>query len=171
MQGYARAELAPAELEIRDQRIRRSRNGAVANQFAADTTAELERSASSALAALLLDGLDEDTLGALAKRLVPHLSRLENRNQQVRHVAYTVDTLAAELGMSPKAIRCAIARGELRGVKRGSRWIISADAIDAWASTPNPRRSTGRSCSSSAPKAAGPSLQSVLCGRTRGGAR
>jgi excisionase family DNA binding protein len=171
MQAYARAKLAPAEPEFYDQPIRRHPYAAAANQLAADRTAELEERASGALAALLLGGLDEDALGALAKRLVPHLSQLENLKREVRHLAYTVDTLAAELGMSPKAIRCAIARGELRGVKRGSRWIISADAVDEWASTPEPRRSTRRRCAASAPKGAGPSLRSVLCDGTRGGER
>jgi Helix-turn-helix domain len=40
----------------------------------------------------------------------------------------TVASLPAELGVSQKTIRCAIARRELPAVKRGSRWIISADA-------------------------------------------
>ena len=47
--------------------------------------------------------------------------------------AYTVTSLAAALGVSPKAVRGAIARGELAAVKRGGRWIISGDAVRAWA--------------------------------------
>jgi len=50
--------------------------------------------------------------------------------------AYTVAQLAAETGLSPKAVRGAIARGELEAVKRGTRWIVSADAVAAWATAP-----------------------------------
>jgi excisionase family DNA binding protein len=47
--------------------------------------------------------------------------------------AYTVASLAAALGVSSRVVRGAIARGELAAVKRGGRWIISADAVRAWA--------------------------------------
>jgi excisionase family DNA binding protein len=47
--------------------------------------------------------------------------------------AYTVASLAAMLRISPRAVRGAITRGELAAVKRGGRWIISADAVRAWA--------------------------------------
>ena len=47
--------------------------------------------------------------------------------------AYTPATLAAELGRTPRAIRAAIARGELGAVKRGRGWVISADAVERWA--------------------------------------
>jgi excisionase family DNA binding protein len=47
--------------------------------------------------------------------------------------AYTVASLAAALGRSERSIRGAIARGELDAVKRGRGWIISADAVAAWA--------------------------------------
>jgi excisionase family DNA binding protein len=120
-----------------------------------------------ALAALLLDELDDDALRALARRLAPHLGQLEAPNQHAR-IAYTVRSLAAELGLSPKAVRCAIRRGELRAVKRGSRWIIASDAVADWATASEPRRARSGGCPASAPKAAGPSLRSVLCG---GGAR
>ncbi len=35
--------------------------------------------------------------------------------------------------VSPKVVRGAITRGELAAVKRGGRWIISAEAVRAWA--------------------------------------
>ena len=50
--------------------------------------------------------------------------------------AYTVATLAAELGRSERSIRGAIARGELEAVKRGRGYVIGADAVAAWATTP-----------------------------------
>lgn len=165
MQAYARAELAGAEPESNDRQMRWRGDRASASESSAAGGVPLQ-SASLALAALLLDGLDDDALRALANRLAPHLSRLEDLNQPV-HIAYTVHSLAAELDVSPKTIRCAIARGELAAVKRGSRWIISADAVAEWTAASEPRRARPRACPW-APKAAGPSLRSVLCG---GGAR
>jgi hypothetical protein len=47
-------------------------------------------------------------------------------------VAYTVGSLAAAVGLTPKAVRNAIVRGELAAVKRAGRWIISADAVHRW---------------------------------------
>lgn len=70
---------------------------------------------------------------------------------------YTPATLAAELGRTPRAIRAAIARGELDAVKRGRGWVIPADAIERWASGPGcksiaqPRRNTRRRVSGSGP--------------------
>jgi excisionase family DNA binding protein len=46
--------------------------------------------------------------------------------------AYTVTKLAAALGVTERVVRNAIARGELRAVKRGSRWYIATDAVEAW---------------------------------------
>jgi excisionase family DNA binding protein len=46
--------------------------------------------------------------------------------------AYTVATLASALDVTERVVRNAIARGELRAVKRGTRWYIATDAVDAW---------------------------------------
>jgi excisionase family DNA binding protein len=46
--------------------------------------------------------------------------------------AYTVATLATALGVTERVVRNAIARGELCAVKRGSRWYIAIDAVEAW---------------------------------------
>ena len=44
-----------------------------------------------------------------------------------RRAAFTVATLAAELDLSPKAIRAAIGRGaSWQAVKRGGRWVIAS---------------------------------------------
>ena len=50
------------------------------------------------------------------------------------------------LHVSPKVVRGAITRGELYAVKRGSRWIISAEAVLRWAQldqTPRPAVDAG----------------------------
>ena len=49
---------------------------------------------------------------------------------------YTVASLAEALDVSAKVVRGAITRGELDAVKRGGRWIIPAEAVDAWAHPP-----------------------------------
>jgi Helix-turn-helix domain len=55
--------------------------------------------------------------------------------------ADTVATLAAELGRSPRAIRDAIARGELAAVKRGRGYVIGVNAVAAWTQAPASARS------------------------------
>lgn len=167
MQAYAKAELASAERDFDREQAHRDARAAI--NVAAEPQVGSGRSASSALAALVLSELDADALGVLAARLAPHLRGLEERNPVVAHAAYTVHSLAADLGVSRKAVRCAIARGELRAVKRGSRWIIPVDAINEWATPSTPRRTTGRGCSPRAPKAAGPSLRSVFRASHGGG--
>ena len=136
--------------------------------------------AAQALASLLLEGLSDQDLAVFARRLLPHLQ--EGRADRARaHSVYTVASLAAELGVSAKAVRCAISRHELQAVKRGSRWIISADAVSEWATAAEADHATGRRRRAplpAAPRAAGPSLRSVLCGESpaarrgvRGGSR
>jgi excisionase family DNA binding protein len=169
MQAYATAELVPLKpgSDREASRSRTSRDHAT-TVAAAKTQ---HQSAASAFGALLVDGLDDDTLAAFADRLAPHLPRLARLEPASPHIAFTVASLAEELGVSSKAIRCAIARGELRARKRGSRWIISADAVDEWADARRSRRAAGRRDRSRAPKTAGPSLRSVLAGAALGGAR
>jgi len=62
-----------------------------------------------------------------------------------RPAAYTVDAFAARVGLSPKAVRNAITRGELDAVKRGGRWIISGQAVERWSESRRSRRFTHRS--------------------------
>jgi hypothetical protein len=52
---------------------------------------------------------------------------------------YTPQTLAAELGHTPRAVRAAIERGELEARWSGRGYVIGADAVAAWAK-PQPRR-------------------------------
>jgi excisionase family DNA binding protein len=48
-------------------------------------------------------------------------------------VAYTIASLAADLGVSEKVVRGAITRGELPAQRRGRRYLIDPDAARAWA--------------------------------------
>ena len=75
--------------------------------------------ASRPLASLLLDGLSDQDLAVFARRLLPHLLRERQIDPVPGHAAYTVASLAAELRVSAKAIRCAIARHGLQAVKHG----------------------------------------------------
>jgi excisionase family DNA binding protein len=136
--------------------------------------------AAQALTSLLLKGLSDQDLAIFARRLLPHLQEGQ-LDRAGAHSAYTVASLAAELGVSAKAVRCAIARHELQAVNRGSRWMISADAVSEWATASEAHYATGRRRPSplrAAPRPAGPSLRSVLCGESpaarhgvRGGSR
>ncbi len=67
---------------------------------------------------------DPDALAALR--------RLVGAGAEPAAPAYTVATLATTLGVTERVVRNAIVRGELRAVKRGSRWYIATDAVDAW---------------------------------------
>jgi excisionase family DNA binding protein len=173
MQAYASAELSPQAPKYRLAPVPSvAQIAPVAVNGEASARLDDTVSQSSILASLILDGLDDHGLAVLARRLLPHLTQSAAPEAARVHVAYTVASLAAELGVSQKTIRCAIARRELPAVKRGSRWIISADAVQAWATESDVRRRTARFCSATAPKAAGPSLRSVLSGgSSRGGAR
>jgi excisionase family DNA binding protein len=67
---------------------------------------------------------DPDALAALRRLVGAGTDRADP--------AYTVATLAATLGVTERVVRNAIGRGELRAVKRGSRWYIATDAVEAW---------------------------------------
>jgi excisionase family DNA binding protein len=156
MQAYASAQLTPLESESQQAPVRwikPASGAAVAHLDSASPVA--------ALVSAIVDGLSDRDLGMLARRLSPHLRQPAELNNG--HSAYTVASLAAELGVSQKTIRSAIARRELAAVKRGARWLISADSVREWAtpseSPPRPRRTLG----AAVPKAAGPSLRAVLC--------
>ena len=181
MKAYSRAALAPvmAASSVSSLSCRDDGGSPVVASGSAGRPVDVG-AAARALASLLLEGLSDQDFAVFASRLVPHLQ--DGRLDDARaHSAYTVASLAAELGVSARAIRCAITRHELQAVKRGSRWIISADAVGEWASAPDARDATPRRRRAAlppAPKAAGPSLRSVLCGErhaacggVRGGSR
>jgi hypothetical protein len=90
----------------------------------------------------LIDWLGEAELRELAERLSPYLLGAGAPAPPV----YTAATLAAELAITPRAVRAAISRGELQGAKRGAGWLITRDAAMAWAtpSSASPRRGVQR---------------------------
>ena len=170
MQAYSKAALVPLTAALPVPSV--SPRGKGGNSAVATGSAERPLdvvTAAQTLASLLLEGLSYQDLAVFARRLVPHLQEGQ-LDRAGAHSAYTVASLAAELGVSAKAVRCAIARHELQAVKRGSRWIISADAVNEWARVPEAHYSTARGRAAplpQAPKAAGPSLRSVLCGESQ----
>jgi hypothetical protein len=85
----------------------------------------------AALAAALVELLAASP--AAMARLLELLESHRPAPSQPPVPAYTVASLATALDVSPKVVRGAIARGDLTAVKRGGRWIISADAVRTWA--------------------------------------
>jgi excisionase family DNA binding protein len=160
MQAYAKAELVPPNPGFRPRLVEGTH--ATVGGSHADSVIATNAGASAALASILVASLDDHTVAALACRLAPHLNGSIEATLGSSCTAYTVASLASELRVSPKTIRCAIARRELRAVKRGSRWIISAEAVSEWATGPTSGRSTTPTRRSLAHAAAGPSLRSVL---------
>ena len=80
--------------------------------------------------------------------------------------AYTVQSLAEELGRTPRSIRGAIERGELEAVKRGRGYVISAEAVSRWASAPTEAapRTSRRPRSTKTQAAAGPMRRALAAG-------
>jgi excisionase family DNA binding protein len=169
MQAYANAQLAPldAESPCAEAPIRLNRS-ATGDGMAVQPAGGSNPIA--ILASVILDGLSEHDLGILARRLLPHLPQPAEPADEGVHAAYTVASLAAGLGVSQKTIRCAIARRELAAVKRGARWLISADAVHDWATPPEVSSRRSPDCAP-APKAGGPLLRSVLCAASGNGGR
>lgn len=49
---------------------------------------------------------------------------------------YSCATLASELGVTPRAVRAAIERGDLEARRSGRGYVIAAKAVAAWARPP-----------------------------------
>jgi excisionase family DNA binding protein len=82
----------------------------------------------SPLASAFVAELDAAALGLLAEKISPYLVRHERRDA----IGYTVEALASEIGLTARAVRGAIGRGELAAVKRGRHYLIAASAVEAW---------------------------------------
>ena len=85
------------------------------------------------LADVLLAELRADPTAAadIASVLAPTLAASVPKTARV---AYTVDALAKEVSVTPRAVRAAIGRGDLAAVKRGGRWLIAAESVNGWVS-------------------------------------
>ena len=159
MQAYASAQRTPLDSESQQAPVLSIKSASWAD-FSGAAVTQLE-SPIAALVSAIVDGLSDRDLGVLARRLLPHLRQPAEPSDG--RSAYTVASLAAELGVSQKTIRSAIARRELAAVKRGARWLISAESVCEWATPSEARPRSRRARSTAAPKAAGPSLRAVLC--------
>jgi excisionase family DNA binding protein len=92
----------------------------------------------------------EAELDRLADRLADRVvAKLEARDPGP--TVYTCATLADELGVTPRAVRAAIDRGDLEAVRRGRGYVITPDAVTAWASPPQRRRRRPRPAATSRP--------------------
>jgi len=81
------------------------------------------------LLAAILEELRDDTSAAAELRALVG----------ARPAAYTPQTLAAELGITPRGVRAAIERGDLEARRSGRGYVIAAEAVSAWA-RPSRRR-------------------------------
>ena len=145
MQAYSRQALAPMTAAAPDSPVSSRERGGAGGVVASDSAARPVDvvAAAQTLATLLLESLTERDLAVFARRLLPHLEEGQ-LDRAGGHSAYTVASLGAELGVSAKAVRCAITRQELRAVKRGSRWIMPAHAVSEWATAAEAHHATGR---------------------------
>jgi excisionase family DNA binding protein len=64
-----------------------------------------------------------------------------NQQRAAPAPAFTVRSLAEEIGRSERSVRDAITRGELKAVKRGRGYLITAAAVEAWATPTQVRTS------------------------------
>jgi excisionase family DNA binding protein len=96
----------------------------------------------SYLARALLEELADDPVAL--ERLRELVGNPETGPSQQSAPAFTVRSLAAQLGRTERSVRAAIARGELAAVRRGRGYVISAEAVAAWTQAP-PASSSARS--------------------------
>jgi excisionase family DNA binding protein len=85
----------------------------------------------------LLEQLDREDLERLAERLRPYLRADEPTTAPA---VYTPQTLAVELGITARAVRAAIDRGDLEARRSGRGYVIGAEAVAVWASAAPRRR-------------------------------
>jgi excisionase family DNA binding protein len=128
------ADGAPAWLEL-----------CTGRPLAARRSDESWRDAMSALLRALVDELTSDPVALEQLRTL--LGVDANQQRTAPAPAFTVRSLATEMGRSERSVRAAITRGELEAVKRGRGYLITAAAVEAWATAAPLRaqRSTRRS--------------------------
>lgn len=84
--------------------------------------------------------MDGTSIEKLAAGIARHLAGSMSSSTTPASMVYSVRSLAAELGVSDRAIRGAIHRGELAAVKRGRRYVIPGAAVAAWSEATTPAR-------------------------------
>ncbi len=110
----------------------------------------MNRSTESRLAAALVEALDDQALELLAERLGTRLG--EGNAAGAAPVVYTTATLARELELTERQIRAAIHRGELDATKRGRTYLLTREAVEAWAAPDVGRPRGGAGLSSGRPR-------------------
>jgi len=83
------------------------------------------------LALAVVEALDDRALELLAEKLAP--LRAAGGAPDPGPVAFTVATLAVELGLTERQVRGMIHRGEIPAAKRGCGYVIARNAVEAWA--------------------------------------
>ncbi|HYB26653.1 MAG TPA: helix-turn-helix domain-containing protein [Solirubrobacteraceae bacterium] len=85
----------------------------------------------SGLLRALVSELASDPVAVEQLRTLLEIDSNQQRAQPAP--AFTVRSLAEEIGRSERSVRDAITRGELKAVKRGRGYLIPATAVEAWA--------------------------------------
>ena len=84
----------------------------------------------------------------LARRLLAELDADPSAVTELRRLlspapaVYTPQTLAAELGITARAVRAAIERGDLEARRSGRGYVIGAEAVATWAKPATRRRAS-----------------------------
>jgi hypothetical protein len=76
------------------------------------------------------------------RELAERVAQLEERH--AGRAVYTPQTLAADLEITPRAVRAAIERGDLQARRSGRGWVIGAEAVAEWTRPPTRTRRTAR---------------------------
>jgi excisionase family DNA binding protein len=96
----------------------------------------------AAALAALVDALDDSALDRLAARLAPRIAQLAaTADDRAVPAVITVERAAGAIGVSSRAIRAAISRGDLPARKVGNRWLIVGENL-ALLGTPEGRSAT-----------------------------
>jgi hypothetical protein len=149
MQAYASAQATSVGSESQRSTRPKLVQGATLTGIAGATGwANGAESSSSILASLVLDGLDDDDLAVLARRLLPHLKQPADADER-GPLAYTVASLGMELGCRRRP--CG-ARSPVGNCRRSSVGRVGSSRQTRSAPGPRHRSSGGRLATPGSPQ-------------------